>query len=341
MLRVGSWVGRINGLLALAQLLRPAFSAHFDCSSGDDVKGEVQDASGYVCSTRCTADSFTCPNDVPAGTSAQPQCMLQDLDKGNFCGLLCQVDSQCPNGARCRQMKQVEVGLCLFPISFSDWARQANNRKFNVGWPQKPGGGSVTPSSASFQIAKTYAALQSLKSKYSIDDGDADMLVLKELLSSMTAASSVAATPIAGGGGSSRQSGAGGGGSQGPFGTWRHDISQFEGYMSEGVPGIQREIHDTVWNIEHIYNYGVACTLLRGIVLLGFAYVSIGSFFKYQMGARGIEMIPHASFWMEYPNLVNDGVIYTKILLGMQASSQGDFLSGGVGRGGSGAFETL
>merc|ERR1719161_830865 len=73
-------------------------------------------------------------------------------------------------------------------------------RKFNVAFPTRAGGASAgSGTSSSFQIAKTYAALQSLKSKYSIDDGDADMLVLKELLSSMTAATAVGGTPVSSG----------------------------------------------------------------------------------------------------------------------------------------------
>jgi len=244
-------------------------------------------------------------------------------------------------------MKQVEVGLCLFPVSFSDWAKQTSSRKFNVGFPTRAGGGSVTASSGSFQIAKTYAALQSLKSKYSIDDGDADMLILKELLSSMTAASSVSATPVSGGGvfssmsggvsrSSSSSSSSQGGGLIGGF---RHDIGQFEGYVGDGIPGLQREFHDIAWQVEHLDRYGAASSLLRGLILLGFAYVSIGSFFKYQMGARGLEMVPHVSFWMEYPTLVCDGMTYSKILLGLQ--SVPGTLSGGVRSSGSGAFESL
>lgn len=329
-------------LLMLVALLRPVDGVHYDCSGYEDTKGEVQDASGYVCAAKCAPDTFNCPMDVPIGTSAQPQCMLQDVDRGSFCGLLCQVDSQCPNGARCRQMKQIEVGLCLYPVSFTDWARQSTNRKFNLGWPSRAGAAAGPGTSSSFQIAKTFAALQSMKNKYSIDDGDADMLVLKELLSSMTAASAVGATPVASGvaglpaapfsqpSGSNRDFSAQ---------AWGHDINRFEGYASQGLPGFEREVHDTMWNVEHIYHYGASTSLLRGLILLGFAYVSVGSFFKYQMGARGMDMIPHVSFWMEYPAMVNDGVLYTKVLLGVEQTS--DALSGGIRSGGAGAFETL
>lgn len=346
----GSTVSACALALLTGLFIRPVAAAHFDCSGPDDVRGEVQDSSGYLCASRCAADTFNCPTDVPVGTSAQPQCMLQDVDRGSFCGLLCQVDSQCPNGARCRQMKQVEVGLCLFPVSFTDWAKQGTNRKFNVGWPTRAGGVTAgAGTSSSFQIAKTFAALQSLKSKYSIDDGDADMLILKELLSSMTASSSASSAvpggapgPLGalGGGGSAPPRPQSGGGSV--VGAWHHDITQFEGYVGDGVPGLQREAHDIAWNVEHIYHSNAASALLRGVILFGLAYVSVGSFFKYQTGARGIEMIPHVSFWMEYPAMVADGVTYSKVLLGMQSGGSSDFLSGGLhSGGGAGAFETL
>merc|ERR1711862_1024093 len=98
-----------------------------------------------------------------------------------------------------------------------------------------------------------------------------------------------------------------------------------------------------MWNVEHIYHRNAASALLRGIIWIALAYVGIGSFFKYQSGAQGLDMIPHVSFWMEYPAMVSDGVTYSKILLGLQASGAPDILSGGVNRGGggSGAFETL
>lgn len=323
-------------------LIRPVAAAHFDCSSPDDIRGEVQDASGYLCANRCAADTFNCPTDVPVGSSAQPQCMLQDMDRGNFCALLCQVDSQCPNGARCRQMKQVEVGICIFPVSFSDWAHQTAPRKFNVGFPTRGQGvPSGSGTSSSFQIARTFAALQSIKSKYSIDDGDADMLTLKELLSSLTASSAaVSATPVAGAAGVPAASAAQGSGGSALSG-FGHDVRQFEGYVGDGLPGIQREIHDTIWNVEHIYKRNVASELLRGVILVALAYLAIGSAFKYQTGARGMDMIPHITFWAEYPAMVNDGVQYSKILLGLQSSGSGDFLNGGIRSCGSGAFETL
>eukprot|EP00438_Fugacium_kawagutii_P034373 Skav204878 [mRNA] locus=scaffold2602:46921:52510:+ [translate_table: standard] len=38
-----------------------------------------------------------------------------------YCGLLCQADAQCPSGASCRKVGTQAVGLCIHPLSFSDW----------------------------------------------------------------------------------------------------------------------------------------------------------------------------------------------------------------------------
>merc|ERR1712087_99172 len=65
-------------------------------------------------------------------------------------------------------------------------------------------------------------------------------------------------------------------------GPWKKDLSYFAGNMQSGIPGLQREIHDTVWNVEHLQNKGVASELLRSIVLVSLAYVGIGSAIKYQ-----------------------------------------------------------
>merc|ERR1712232_1497650 len=93
------------------------------------------------------------------------------------------------------------------------------------------------------------------------------------------------------------------------LGPWKHDIGYFAGNLQQGLPGLSREVSDTVWNIENIQHPGTASMLLRSVVLFGLVYLVAGSVVKYQtMGARGLDMIPHVGFWMEYPQLVMDGV---------------------------------
>jgi len=319
--------------------------AHYDklpCQP-DEVQGEVQGGQGYLCAPKCDTGTYNCPSDLPAGSNAQAQCMLRDVQQQAFCGLLCQVDAQCPSGARCQQLKQVDVGLCLFSISFGDWARQGASTKLAIGWPSQAAG----KPPANFQVSKTYVALQNLKQKYSIDDGDADMLTLKELLASLSvpppsSQGSQGATAVA----AQRQaSPVGDAGSM--LAPWQHDVGQFEKYVSRGLPGIEDEIHDTIWNVEHFKNKGVATMLFRGTILWCVVYIAVGSFIKYQTaGARGIEMLPHVGFWMDYPQLVSDGILYSKILIGNAMGSpvtgQGESsdLRGGT-RSGAGSFEAL
>merc|ERR1719265_2755532 len=107
--------------LYMALLSRAVQAGHYEkppCGH-DEVQGEVQGVPGYICAPRCDKGSYDCVSDAPDGTTATPQCMLKDVDAGAFCGLLCQSDTQCPSGAQCKQIKQPEVGLCVFPVSFS------------------------------------------------------------------------------------------------------------------------------------------------------------------------------------------------------------------------------
>merc|ERR1712087_342289 len=128
------------------------------------------------------------------------------------------------------------------------------------------------------------------------------------------------------------------------LGPWKKDISYALGNLESGVPGLQREIHDTVWNVEHIDKPGVASMLLRSALMVAMLYVGIGSAIKYQsMGARGIDMIPHLGFWLEYPSLVVDGIAYAQFvimdMLGQQPSrSISGGLSGGISGSISGGF---
>jgi len=360
-----SWPRRVPcrwlAAYGVAALLRSCGAAtHYEqppCQY-DEVQGEVQGASGYLCAPKCDESSYNCAVDTPSGSSAQPQCMLQDVDRIAYCGLLCQVDAQCPSGARCKNIKQVEVGLCMYPVSFADWAKQgAVSKKLAIGWPgAKPGA-----STASFQIAKTYSALQNLKQKYSIDDGDADMLVLKELLSSLkstspgaaaaappTALAATAATQPASAGAPAHQQ-------QQPnhgtvrglnWGAWNSDLSRMEGNMARGLPGLEEEIEHELWDVEHFTKYGACTELLRSLIILAIIYLAIGSAVKYYTaGQTGVNMLPHIGFWLDYPQLVLDGVQHSKILLGSSGASAGmpsaDSRSGGVPRGGSGSFESL
>lgn len=334
-------------------------SGHYDSTClGDEILGEVQGETGSVCSPRCRDVTYDCPVDVPDGVTAQPQCMLQDVDQVAYCGLLCQVDSQCPSGASCRTVtaSSTRVGVCIHPLSFADWAKPNTRRKLGIAFPNKAG-----QPSQSFQIAKAYSALQSLKRRYGIGDSDADVLTVKELLSAIqlpngagssggSIASSAnnalaelqselrqaeqkAANAISGTGPG------GGGGERSVEGAWGHDWYLFKKNMVDGgVSGLEREAGSVVWNVENIERRDAASGLLRGALELGIVYLIVGCVYKSQvLGAKGIEMIPHIGFWMEYPQLVTDGIQYTLQLAAGMFGGQvpgGGMLGAGSGRSG-------
>lgn len=285
-----------------------------------------------VCAPRCSA-SYECPTEF-AAVQAQPQCMLQNVDQAFYCGLLCQADAQCPSGASCRKVGTQNVGLCIHPLSFSDWARLSSRMKLSIGFPSAPSG-----QSKGFQIAKAYSALQSLKRRYSISDGDADVVTVKEMLAAASSPNSL----------TDQQRGAWNKletllthHSSKPAGLGAEvssDLKLFSNNMLSGPAGWEREAESVVWNVEHIDHYGAASGLLRGIIEVAIVYLVCGAIYNYQMqGARGIHLIPHVGFWMNYPSLVMDGVKYaTQMLSQYTGKEPPSFLDSGA----PGGFQTL
>merc|ERR1712085_141983 len=106
-------------------------TSHYTCA-GDDVEGEVMGQAARVCGPRCALGTFECPGDVPPGTLAEPQCMLQDADQVSYCALFCEMDGQCPSGSKCWRSAAMEDGLCIYPLSFSEWAKASTRRKMDV-----------------------------------------------------------------------------------------------------------------------------------------------------------------------------------------------------------------
>jgi len=85
---------------------------HPPCQA-DEVAARVQGADGALCAPPCTGSSG-CPADVPAGTKATPQCVLQDSSSGSkYCALTCASDAECPAGAKCDSLGF--TGLCVYP----------------------------------------------------------------------------------------------------------------------------------------------------------------------------------------------------------------------------------
>lgn len=236
-----------------------------------------------------------------------------------------------------QKMATLDVSVCFHPLSFNEWAKQGPRKKLVASWPTKAGG----KSAHGFQLARAYSALQSLRRRYSIADGDSDVLIVKELLAAVTgaAAVAVAGAPPPGAAQPAAQAAAGPnrppapapavqgsrpGGDNSVLGPWKHDIGYLAQNLRDGIPGLEREVHDTIWNVEHMQKPGVASGLLRGITMLVAIYLVGGGLYKYQtMGARGMDMIPHIGFWMEFPALVLDGVRYSIFLVSEAFGSSG------------------
>mmetsp|Transcript_53954 Transcript_53954/g.106476 ORF Transcript_53954/g.106476 Transcript_53954/m.106476 type:complete len:469 (+) Transcript_53954:67-1473(+) len=75
----------------------------------DESMVHIQGLSGVICSPKC--DNDACPSDVPKGTTAMPQCVLQDPSGDQYCALVCIVGG-CPIGAHCRHSGV--SGICMY-----------------------------------------------------------------------------------------------------------------------------------------------------------------------------------------------------------------------------------
>jgi len=79
----------------------------------DEVEASVQGTGGELCAPSC--DSGACPTDVPPGTRAKPQCILQDASSGKkYCALACMLPGSCPSGATCARVGGF-AGVCVYP----------------------------------------------------------------------------------------------------------------------------------------------------------------------------------------------------------------------------------
>jgi len=84
------------------------------CQS-DEMDAQIQGANGQVCAPKC--DGTSCPTDVPPGTQAKPQCILQDSSSGEkYCALECIAPGSCPTGAKCARIGGI-IGVCVYPTS--------------------------------------------------------------------------------------------------------------------------------------------------------------------------------------------------------------------------------
>mmetsp|Transcript_114665 Transcript_114665/g.319323 ORF Transcript_114665/g.319323 Transcript_114665/m.319323 type:complete len:469 (+) Transcript_114665:82-1488(+) len=90
-------------------------SSHYEkppCRS-DETEASVEGTGGELCAPSCTDGA--CPTDVPEGTEAKPQCILQDESSGKkYCALTCLLPGSCPTGAKCARVGGL-MGVCVYP----------------------------------------------------------------------------------------------------------------------------------------------------------------------------------------------------------------------------------
>jgi hypothetical protein len=235
----------------------------------------------------------------------------------------------------------------MYPLAFSDWVRQGNSKRLTYGLPQRTDK-KVPPG----VVQKAVAAVQNLKAKYGIQDGDVDVVAVKEFLTTLSGASvgsagivpamppGLPAAPIPSAIAPAPPPPSPQSNEDPTLKVYKRDFNYQMARLGEGLPGLEKEISDDVWRVEHLGDRYAASDLLRQFIEFFLVYIIIGAIYKNQaLGAEGIDMIPHIGFWMEYPAMVQDGITYSQQIvgsyLGMDFSGssgyRGDFLP--VGRG--------
>jgi hypothetical protein len=97
--------------------------------------------------------------------------------------------------------------------------------------------------------------------------------------------------------------------------AWEHDVEYMAGNIKSGLPGLEKEVHDTVFNLEHL-NSKTGSSLFRGFVWVALIYLGVGSAIRHQKeGARGIDMIPHFPFWCASARLMFDVTTHAKNII--------------------------
>lgn len=105
------------------------------------------------------------------------------------------------------------------------------------------------------------------------------------------------------------------------IGAWEHDVEYFVNNVRSGVPGLQREIHDTVWNVSHLNSQTADANIFRGLVWIVIIYLGLGAAINhYKEGARGVEMIPHCAFWCASAMMLCKGLMFAKTSLSKYAA---------------------
>merc|ERR1712178_26354 len=110
-----------------ATMLALSNSSHYEdpkpngCLS-DEIGIQIQGVKGDFCTPKCTGIlKMKCPQDVPSGVTAKPQCALKDQSGNKYCALICSPstdeaalragDAQC-GAATCQPIQG--IGICTY-----------------------------------------------------------------------------------------------------------------------------------------------------------------------------------------------------------------------------------
>lgn len=260
------------------------------CDSSETLIQISSASSGQMsptCAAQCSGSYYTCP-DAPSSVVAKPVCALEDSSNTRYCSLACTSDEQCPTAApgSCRRIviwagARKPEGLCVTPASgtassspVAVTAALAPLKTLEEIW--------TTVGVASTAVE----AVKILRTRYAVLDSDPNWKVVEKAIegSSSTSVLSTLTGGLVGGlGGGEKGATAGASSSTASAvstpldGNILDDVRHEAEYIAKGLKDgnlIQKEIHDTIWNLEHLSGHSYA--ILHGLICIFALYCAVG-----------------------------------------------------------------
>ena len=272
--------------------------------------------SGLSCAVPCSV-----VNGVMCGFQSGWSCLLQDSSpsKAPYCAQTCQSNSECASGSTCnlggKPLTMASVGICMTSPDPSVTAIQkavimavTDQQRYS---PITTASGMQPNTQFEFLTKNLADQLNQLSNENNLATNPT-MMALRVNLAALIKLhpEGANANPNAIILGNDVQSYV-----EYAVDTSLHNILHPVSSLTEGTRG-------AIWDLRHPFAYRTLFNWLRGLLVFFILYSLVGCYYKANFeGATGLDRIPHLAFWLDYPQLVMDGVnfLIAKIVGGSAA----------------------
>jgi Autophagy-related protein 27 len=263
--------------------------------------------SGLACAVPCSV-----VNGVMCGFTSGWNCLLQDTSpaKAPFCAQTCSSNSDCASGSSCnlgaKPLTMASLGICMTSPDPTVTAVQTANvmpvvdqQRFS---PIITASG-MQPNTQFEFLTKNLADLLNQLSNENNLGSNPTMMALRVSLAALIKLHPEAKAK------------------ENPNAILLdNDVQSYVEYaVDTSLHNILHPIYSireggrgAIWDLQHPFSYRSCFIWLRGLLILFVIYSLVGCWYKatYEK-AEGINRLPHLAFWLDFPQLVIDGVNFT------------------------------